>query len=298
MTTNKIITLLPKVNVSFSGCGFLGVYHAGSYACLKEYQDKSLQWVQNAEQMQGTKSKNKTNKDGGMSSDFTPHFAIDKALGASAGALVAASLLIDYPPETLKNKILELTEFTKSMYFGPFNPRFDVNKIIRDILTEALPKDANILLSNRLYISITGTYLNNLVVSQFSSNEEVIEALICSCYLPAFSSYQIPKYKGESYIDGGFSNNLPIIDEKTTVRITPFSGTGHICPDDGTPPEKMWLREMAGETVEISAMNIKRFKEALYPPKDLELLYSVGYQHTKEFIRSGKIGNFFMQAEN
>ena len=115
MTTNKIITLLPKVNVSFSGCGFLGVYHAGSYACLKEYQDNSLQLVQNAEQIQGTKSKHKTNKDGGMASDFTPHFAIDKALGASVGALVAASLLIDYPPETLKNKILELTEVTKSM---------------------------------------------------------------------------------------------------------------------------------------------------------------------------------------
>ena len=63
-----------------------------------------------------------------------PCFLIDKALGASAGALVAAALLVEYSPEALKTKFLDIAKNVKSMTFGPFNPRFNVNKMFRDEL--------------------------------------------------------------------------------------------------------------------------------------------------------------------
>jgi len=54
----------PKFNLSFAGCGFLGIYHVGVAACLKKY---------------------------------APHLVVDKASGASAGAIAACCLLCDAP---------------------------------------------------------------------------------------------------------------------------------------------------------------------------------------------------------
>ena len=48
------------MNLSFSGCGFLGIYHVGVASCLREY---------------------------------APHLVHEKIAGASAGALAACALL-------------------------------------------------------------------------------------------------------------------------------------------------------------------------------------------------------------
>jgi predicted acylesterase/phospholipase RssA len=53
-----------KLNLSFAGCGFLGIYHVGVAACLKKY---------------------------------APHMVVNKASGASAGAIAATCLLCDAP---------------------------------------------------------------------------------------------------------------------------------------------------------------------------------------------------------
>ena len=45
MSTRAVSSLLPKVNLSFSGCGFLGIYHVGSYACWKDHQERSLKCI-------------------------------------------------------------------------------------------------------------------------------------------------------------------------------------------------------------------------------------------------------------
>lgn len=52
------------MNLSFAGCGFLGIYHVGVAVCFKKY---------------------------------APHLLLDKISGASAGALAACSLLCDMP---------------------------------------------------------------------------------------------------------------------------------------------------------------------------------------------------------
>lgn len=53
-----------KMNLSFAGCGFLGIYHVGVAVCFRKY---------------------------------APHLLLSKISGASAGAIAACSLLCDLP---------------------------------------------------------------------------------------------------------------------------------------------------------------------------------------------------------
>ena len=268
---------LPKVNVSFSGCGFLGVYHVGSLAAWLDHVNRSLEKV-----------------DTPMDPGEPPRFVVDNALGASAGALVATALVIDYPASQLKNKFMEIASDVKNMTFGPFNPKFDVSKIFGEELDKVLPPNAHTLVENRLHVSMTDTSMQNVIQSRFATRKDLMDALICSCFLPAFSSYEMPTYAGKPFLDGGFSNNQPVLDEKTTVRVSPFAGGSHICPNDGTPEEKrLMFQKFAGEKLEFSFSNFKRLAEAMTPAENLETLYCQGYQHTDDFIRSGKIRDFF-----
>ena len=135
MASSAVSSLLPKVNVSFSGCGFLGIYHVGSYACLKEHQERSLEYIQNENVRPKNDLKNSSTETE-LNNQELPCFVIDKALGASAGALVAAALVVDYPPQRLKSKFLEIAKDVQSMTFGPFNPKFNVNTMFREELNQ------------------------------------------------------------------------------------------------------------------------------------------------------------------
>lgn len=53
---------MEKVNISFAGCGFLGIYHIGVSSCIKEY---------------------------------APHLLLNKIAGASVGAVAACCLMTD-----------------------------------------------------------------------------------------------------------------------------------------------------------------------------------------------------------
>lgn len=46
-----------------------------------------------------------------------------------------------------------------------------------------------------------------------------------------FSGILPPKFHGVRYMDGAFSDNLPLLDENT-VTVSPFSGETDICPRD------------------------------------------------------------------
>ena len=96
-------------------------------------------------------------------------------------------------------------------------------------------------------------------------------------------------------LDGGFSNNQPVFDELSSIRISPFAGGSHICPNDG--PEdgsgtRPFISKWGGEVVNLTGTNMKRFYEALMPPEDLNIFYQQGYQHTNTFLGSSKFKQF------
>ena len=61
-------------------------------------------------------------------------FAVDQCLGASAGALVATALILDYPASKLMSDFMELAEKVKSSALGPFSPNCNLNTMFREQL--------------------------------------------------------------------------------------------------------------------------------------------------------------------
>jgi len=59
------------------------------------------------------------------------------------------------------------------------------------------------------------------------------QALMSSAFIPVFSGWIPPRFHGVRYIDGCYSDNLPILDENT-VTVSPFCGESDICPRDDT----------------------------------------------------------------
>lgn len=68
------------MNLSFAGCGFLGIYHVGVAVCFKKY---------------------------------APHLLLDKISGASAGCLAATCLLCDMPLGECSFKICIISFMTQ-----------------------------------------------------------------------------------------------------------------------------------------------------------------------------------------
>lgn len=113
-----------------------------------------------------------------------------------------------------------------------FSPNFNIQSCLLEGLDKFLPDNAHELVNGKLHISLTRFWgRKNVIVSQFDSREELLQALLCACWIPVFSGFMAPKFRGVRYMDGGFSNNLPVLDENT-VTVSPFCGESDICPRD------------------------------------------------------------------
>ncbi|CAI6366297.1 unnamed protein product [Macrosiphum euphorbiae] len=194
------------MNISFSGCGFLGIYHIGVASCLKTY---------------------------------APYLLENKICGSSAGAISACCLLCDIPLELMTSQMLDIVRESRSKALGPFSPSMNITEHLYNRLNKDLPDDAHKRVSGKLFVSLTRVPDGkNVIMSQFSSKEEVIQVLLASAFIPVFSGFVPPLIGKYRYIDGGFTDNLPIVD-KNTITISPFSGLTDICPRDN--PIKKYL---------------------------------------------------------
>lgn len=150
---------------SFSGCGFLGVYHIGVASCLREHTD-----VVNRKEIR---------------------FA-----GASAGALVATTLLCDVDFGEMTKMFLEIAKVVRDK-----EPK-DLALLLRGVMCHYLPENAHLLLRNRLYVSMT--ILQGLqcgLVTDFHSKEHLIDCLIASAYVPGFIGWIPPGIDGDCFVD-------------------------------------------------------------------------------------------------
>lgn len=99
-------------------------------------------------------------------------------------------------------------------------------------MSRHLPEDAHLRVNGKLHISLTRVYDGkSVIVSQFNSRDDLMDALMCACFIPGFSGIFPPKFHGVRYMDGAFSDNLPTLDENT-VTVSPFCGESDICPRD------------------------------------------------------------------
>lgn len=134
-----------KLNITFSGCGFLGIYHVGVASALKDRAPRLLERIEN--------------------------FG-----GASAGALAAGSLLCGMSLSESLDFTLRLAERANKLSVGPFHPRFQLTKTLRKVFTKMVPADAYKRCSGKLHISLTRcSDWQNVVASEFRSNEDLVD---------------------------------------------------------------------------------------------------------------------------
>jgi len=238
------------MNVSFSGCGFLGIYHVGVASCLKTY---------------------------------APQLYINKVSGASAGSMAALALMADLPLGEMTSQVLKIATEARKLTLGPFSPSFNINKILADGLSDVLPDNVHLKLNGKLHVSLTKVYDGkNLIANQFSSKQEVIDVILASAFIPIFSGWLPPRYRGIRVIDGGYSDNLPILDSNT-VTVSPFCGNSDICPQDDYILTVLQI-QVAGTSIEMSKDNLIRLSRVLLPP-DPEVLSRYCKQGFEDALR-------------
>ncbi|XP_006613805.1 1-acylglycerol-3-phosphate O-acyltransferase Pnpla3 isoform X1 [Apis dorsata] len=246
------------MNLSFAGCGFLGIYHVGVAVCFKKY---------------------------------APHLLLDKISGASVGAIAACCLLCDLPLGEITSNVLRVAREARQRTLGPFSPSFNVQEILLESLQKFLPNDAHIRVSGKLHVSLTRVYDGkNVIVSQFSSREDLLQALLASAFVPIFSGLLPPRFRGIRYMDGGFSDNLPTLDENT-ITISPFCGESDICPRDVS--SQLFHVNLANTSIELSRQNIYRFARILFPP-NTEILSNMckqGFDDALRFLHRNNLLN-------
>lgn len=132
--------------LSFSGCGFLGLYHVGLIKCFQVHGSSILS-------------------------------NITKFGGASAGSLAAAVLAIcpDKVPQC-KRISLELAATVRKQRFGAFKSGFRLSNHVEKMVDSVLPDNAHETASGRVYLSITGKNNGkNYVISKYSSRADLIQ---------------------------------------------------------------------------------------------------------------------------
>ncbi|XP_055045800.2 patatin-like phospholipase domain containing 3 isoform X1 [Misgurnus anguillicaudatus] len=246
-------------NLSFAGCGFLGIYHIGVASCLLEQAPYLVRGA-------------------------------TKIYGASAGALTASVLTTEACLEKCCEDVIDVAKEARKRNLGPLHPTFNLVKVLRGGLHRDLPSNAHTLASGRLCVSLTRvTDGQNVLVSDFSSKDELIQALVCSCFIPIYCGLIPPAFRGVRYVDGGISDNLPQSELKNTITISPFSGESDICPKDSSTS----LHELrfTNTSIQVNLDNMYRLSKALFPPepKVLAEMCQSGYKDALRFLQKNNL---------
>ncbi|XP_044281478.1 patatin-like phospholipase domain-containing protein 2 [Varanus komodoensis] len=242
-------------NISFAGCGFLGVYHVGVASCLQEHAPFL---VANAKTI----------------------------YGASAGALTATALVTGACLGEAGANIIHVSKEARKKFLGPLHPSFNLVKIIRTCLYKTLPDNGHEIATGRLGISLTRVSDGeNVILSEFNSKEELIQACVCSTFIPVYCGLIPPSLQGVRYVDGGISDNLPQYELKNTITVSPFSGESDICPRDSST--NIHELRVTNTSIQFNLRNLYRLSKALFPPEPQVLrdMCKQGYRDALHFLK-------------
>lgn len=108
------------------------------------------------------------------------HFA-----GASCGSLIAAALACDVALDDMSQLAFTLARVAATRHWGPAGT---MSHVVQSGLRILLPDDAHVKCNGRLHVSLSSATLppRNVMVSCFSSKEDMIQALLASCYIPLY----------------------------------------------------------------------------------------------------------------
>jgi len=152
----------------------------------------------------------------GIAAYIQDYYNIDNTvfLSCSGGILPSLLLCLNINIRDTFHKLKPIAELCNCGYLTP--SQYSVQII--DLLLDIFPNNLCELIENRIKLSVTRIpSFTNEIIDQFNDIDELKNAIICSCYSPLFFPNLLPKYRDSYYIDGGFSNNHPIIDNNTII---------------------------------------------------------------------------------
>jgi hypothetical protein len=212
------------MNFSFSGCSWLFVYHLGVAAHLqKRFELKDSRFA-----------------------------------GASSGSLVAVALAAGVDAHDVLDCALDLAGQAHRRWLGAVGA---MSRIVGGGIEKLLPPDAHHRVEGRVFISVTELpRLRVRLVSSFTSRDDLIRAMLASCYVPVYCERPIV-FRGKLWLDGGLIDNQPRLDGRT-ITVSPFSRGARIYPERSLPwrhafqpPKTAVLKQY----FELGARNAERF---------------------------------------
>nr|DBA34026.1 TPA: hypothetical protein GDO54_001632 [Pyxicephalus adspersus] len=222
------------LSLSFSGSGFLCVYQFGAVKALLDLAPDILK-------------------------------SAPKVCGSSAGSLVAAAVVFNINIDDINQIFIDAANEARKSILGPLFSSFKPLNILKKGLRRFVPENGHHIASGRLYVTLTRlSDSKTILVSDFNSKEEVIEALICGCFVPFYCGLVPPSFRGVRYIDGGFSTLQPLYDLQSIITVSPFTGEIDICPRDC--PVSHFCISFLNTSFQLSVQNICRISYALFPP--------------------------------
>ncbi|XP_039174266.1 patatin-like phospholipase domain-containing protein 2 [Eucalyptus grandis] len=188
--------------------------------------------------------------------------------GSSAGAIVCAVIASGASMEEALVATKVLAEDCRRR-----GTAFRLGAVLREVLDNFLPEDAHTRSNGRVRIAVTQILWRprGLLVDQFDSREDLINAVVTSSFIPGYLAPQpATLFRNRLCIDGGLTLFMPPTSAAQTVRVCAFPATqlgleGIGISPDCNPENRATSREL--------------FNWALEPAEDdiLDRLFELGY---------------------
>lgn len=178
------------MSVSFVGCGTNAIYQAGVAKFMQENYD------------------------------------IDqvRVIGTSGGSIIATLLKTGYDFSAFCCGCDKIFSNVRSSFLGRANGQYYMIESLEQHLVSLENKQVEKLKGN-LLIGITTAKLKNFLIDSYETLGDIRNAVRVSTYVPIlfYNGHPFYNYEGKIFIgmDGGITNNSPIIDENTIV-VCPF----------------------------------------------------------------------------
>ncbi|KMT09083.1 hypothetical protein BVRB_6g131910 [Beta vulgaris subsp. vulgaris] len=188
--------------------------------------------------------------------------------GSSAGAIVCAVIASGSSMQDALQATKILAEDCRTK-----GTAFRLGAVLRDILLKVLPDDAHTRCNGRVRVAVTQIVWRprGLLVDQFDSKEDLINALFTSSFIPGYLAPRpATMFRNRLCIDGGLTLFMPPTSAAETVRVCAFPAStlrfkGIGISPDCNPENRLSIRQL--------------FNWALEPADDhvLDKLFEFGY---------------------
>ncbi|KAG9508783.1 Patatin-like phospholipase domain-containing protein 2 [Fragariocoptes setiger] len=228
-----------KIHLILQGCGFLGAYSFGAIVLL---------------------------------SQIWPQRPCYKISGASCGSIMAVLTASGVSLVESFDTIVSIGMATRKLISNPIRLTLQpISELLRSSFDKRFPDNIHKRVNGRVGVSVTRVHdWTNQLVSYFESKHDLIDAIVCSCFIPLWAGLSVPTFRGASCIDGCYTNNSPRLHLEPEalasgvryVTISPFAGDADVSPQD---TNTIIMLPAFGTGYYLNGDNLRRARNALVP---------------------------------